>query len=201
MVSDESIYTNYILLDRPHYRSTAAKASTISAKNGKVKVSVPAGAATEDLLVDVRDAGPDSERGYSLSGYPIEIVAVGSNTKKNIDKFNEEITISIQYDPENIYDWAEDDLKIFYFDEETMDWWPVATAVDKTTHTLTANVDHMTVFDYKAESWQRSRPPTVEAAQVSAQTGAATYQMEFGRRRRRRAAAAAGPHLQQPGHR
>ena len=179
MVSDESIYTNYILLDRPHYRSTAAKASTISAKNGKVKVSVPAGAATEDLLVDVRDAGPDSERGYSLSGYPIEIVAVGSNTKKNIDKFNEEITISIQYDPENIYDWAEDDLKIFYFDEETMDWWPVATAVDKTTHTLTANVDHMTVFDYKAESWQRSRPPTVEAAQVSAQTGAATYQMEF----------------------
>ena len=121
MVSDESIYTNYILLDRPHYRSTAAKASTISAKNGKVKVSVPAGAATEDLLVDVRDAGPDSERGYSLSGYPIEIVAVGSNTKKNIDKFNEEITISIQYDPENIYDWAEDDLKIFYFDEETMD--------------------------------------------------------------------------------
>lgn len=85
----------------------------------------------------------------------------------------------MKYDTDSLYGGSEDDLSIYYYDETTNDWWPVHTTIDKKTQTLTAQVNHLTVFDYKANSWQGARLPTIDQAQVSGSTGAATYSMSF----------------------
>jgi len=179
MAGKEQLNANSVLLDQAHYTAEIGKATTIIANGGKVRIDIPASAISENLLIDVRDPGPSNVRGYSLSGLPVEILAVGENTKTNISSFKDKYTLTVRYDPENIFGWTEDDLSLFYFDEDTLDWWPIPTTVNKTTHELTAKVDHLTVFDYKANSWQGARTPTVDGAQVSSYTGAGTYNMSF----------------------
>ncbi len=55
------------------------------------------------------------------------------------------------------------------------DWYPVPTVVDTENNTLTAQVDHLSVWDFKASSWQGYSVPTVDTFQVSDFTGAGTY--------------------------
>ena len=133
----------------------------------------------ESLYLDIRYPGPSTTPGYSLSGTPVEILAVSEKSKQNVTQFKNEYTLSIRYDEEDIFDWYEGDLSIFYYDEETQDWHPVHTEVDEKNNILTAQVDHLTVFDYQANSWQASNLPSVESFQVSTFTGAGTYSVDF----------------------
>jgi len=177
--SDSSLVANSILLTQPSLEAIAGKDNHLVSKDEKVTLDFPAKSLTESLCLDVRDPSPSSITGYSLSGRPVEIVAVGMSSKKNISKFIEPFTLTMKYDPEHLYGGSVEDLAIYYYEETIDDWLPIPTTVDQENQTLTAQVDHLTVFDYQANSWQGYRLPTIDRAQVSGNSGAATYQMSF----------------------
>ena len=174
-----SYAANSILVTKPTLEAIFGKDNHLISKDGKVTLDFTATVLSESLYLDVRDPSPSSIAGYSLSGNPVEIVAVGMTSKKNVDKFAEPFTLTMKYDPDHLYGGSVDDLAIYYFDETIEDWLPVPTIVDQENETLIAQVDHLTVFDYQANSWQGYRLPTIDQAQVSGNSGAATYQMSF----------------------
>src|SRR5690606_27242212 len=109
----------------------------------------------------------------------IEVLAVGEKSKQNIHQFNSDLTIQMKYNDEDLKRWTAEELTIYYFNEADNDWYPLETTVDTKARTLTAKVDHLTIFDYKSSSWQASRLPSVDEFQVADFTGAATYAVDF----------------------
>jgi YD repeat-containing protein len=146
---------------------------------GRVRLKIPPRATQEPLLLDIREPAPQSLHGLSLSWHPVEIVAVGKTTQRNVHLFNAPLTIQIQYDEAEIQDVDENSLTIYYFDPEQDDWFPLKTQVDTQNNLLTAQSDHLTVFDYKANHWQSQSLPTVDAFKVADFTGAGTYAIDF----------------------
>jgi hypothetical protein len=152
----------------------------IPPEKSRVTVTVPTGAVDQNLVFSVQDPSPNKQPSVSLSGHPIEILAVGETDGKNVTHFNQPITIRVKYDPaQNPSNWAEKDLQLFYYNEDDEDWYPMDTTVDTVNKTLSAQSDHLTVFDYKAASWQGYVPPTVDDFKVSDFSGAGTYSLNF----------------------
>jgi hypothetical protein len=176
---EEILATNEIYIDLPLASTDTTKLSKVNSRDGKVKVSVPGNANRNPLLMDIRYPSPHALNAYSLSWNPVEIIAVDSQTQKNVTQFNQPITIQIQYDENNIFGADEKSLSIFYYDPVLVDWFPLETTVDTATNTLTAQSDHLTVFDYKANNWQSYMVPSVDAFKTSDFTGAGTYQINL----------------------
>ncbi len=177
--NDKSVGRTSIIVGVPAATFDKTKASSLRAFNDKVKVSLPAFSTTSNLAVDIRHPDENSLPSLSLTGKPVEILAVNTETAKNVTRFEKPVTIEFVYADDEIWDWQEDELKIFYFDEDMGDWRPLPTTVDPNTNTLTAQTDHFTVFDYKAETWQAASLPTIDSFQVSEFIGAGTYSMPF----------------------
>ena len=146
---------------------------------GKARVEVPFDALEETAYFSVRYPSPNKLPSVSLTGNPIEIIAVGKDSGQNITQFRQPIQVQIQYNKDEIFNWSEDDLMVFYYDEKTHDWYPLPTTVDKEAQRLIAYSNHLTVFDFKAESWQANSLPMVDSFKVSDFTGAATYNYSF----------------------
>ena len=115
----------------------------------------------------------------SLTGMPIEIIAVGKDSGQNLTQFEQPIQIQIHYEPPELFNWSEGDLRVFYYNENDRDWYALPTQVDKENRLLTTHSDHLTVFDFKAATWQANTLPTVDSFKVSDFTGAATYSYTF----------------------
>ena len=176
--------SNSVLINKAQFSITANQrtAQATSFTNdvaGKVRVDLPIAAVRSPLAMDIRYPSPNALRGSSLTWNPVEIIAVDVNTQKNVTKFSTPITISINYDENNIFDWDERNLTIFYYDPKMNDWFPIETTVNTETNTLTAQSDHLTVFDYKANNWQSVMAPTVDAFKTSDFTGSGTYQINL----------------------
>jgi hypothetical protein len=61
--------------------------------------------------------------------------------------FNPAVIIKLQYDPKNIpTDVSENNLVIGYYDNKTADWITLASIVDTTTHNVTAQTGHFSLF-------------------------------------------------------
>lgn len=177
------VNTNSVLVDQPlvttSITQTARMQSDKQSNKNKIQVTVPSNAANAAMLMSMRHPSPNALSSASLSWNPIEVIAVDKNTAKNITKFKNPITIQITYDEQEIFDWTEKDLSIYYYDPDLLDWFPMETSVDTANNTLTAQSDHLTVFDYKANNWQSTMLPTVDAFKTSDFTGAATYQVNM----------------------
>jgi len=148
--------------------------------NGRVHVTVPAGALSEDAAFYVQDPSEDTQPAIPLTWSPVEIVAHSHASGRSIHQFKKPITIQVGYDAANLpVGWAEEDLQIFYYNPADQDWYPMPTTVDTAAKSLTVQSDHLTIFDYSGKSWQGYQPPTVDSFQVSSFTGAGTYSMGF----------------------
>jgi hypothetical protein len=170
---------NTILIGEPLATASADRDTRIKGYENRVSVNVPASASRSPLLFDIRPPSPNALPGTSLSWHPVEIIAVDGNSQKNVTKFDTPITIQIKYDENEIFDWDERSLSIYYYDPETMDWFPMETEVDTENNTLTAQSDHLTVFDYQANNWQSYMVPTVDSFKTADFTGAGTYQINL----------------------
>lgn len=151
----------------------------ISRLNDKVKIGIPSQDVASDLTFSIRTPVFNNLPSISPSGHPIEVVAVDKALGRNVKKFSAPLTLQITYDEATLGKWAEDDLLIYYYDAEKQDWFPYETIVDTKSNTLTAQTDHLTVFDYKASTWQAHDLPTVDSFQVSDFTGAATIDINL----------------------
>ena len=158
---------------------TLDKGGMISSQNERVNLTIPTKAMDENVYVDISYPSPHTNPSYSLTGNAIEVLAVGEKSKQNIHQFNSDLTIQMKYNDEDLKRWTAEELTIYYFNEADNDWYPLETTVDTKNRTLTAKVDHLTIFDYKSSSWQASRLPSVDEFQVADFTGAATYAVDF----------------------
>lgn len=179
LVNDDVIRSEFILIDQAHFSVEKNKGGKFSGMNGKVEVEVPANAIAETLNFDIRNAAPNTQPGVALTGEPLEIIAVGKDSQKNVDHFKNPIKIKVKYDETQIFDWDENALTLYYYDPDLLDWFPMETVVDTKKNTLTAFSDHLTVFDYKANNWQSQSLPSVDSFKVSDFTGAATYSVNL----------------------
>lgn len=171
--------TNAIPIGEALAAASPGQKTRVTGYQNRVNVDIPANAFKSSLLMDIRYPGENALPGASLSWNPVEIIAVDGNSQKNVTTFDTPITIQIQYDEKNIFDWDERDLSIFYYDPETEDWFPMETVVDTEANTLTVQSDHLTVFDYKANNWQSYMVPTVDFFKTADFTGAGTYQINM----------------------
>jgi hypothetical protein len=145
--------------------------------NRRVEVTFPNGALPE--AVDVEVGPPVSETDLpGLGGRPFEIVALSQATGQEVTQFTRPITIEVSYD-EAQYGNEESGLKLYYYDENENEWYPLPTRVDTENNRLTAWSDHLTIFDFQAQNWEAARLPNLEAFQVSSFTGAASYSMQL----------------------
>jgi RHS repeat-associated protein len=142
---------------------------------GQVTLNVNRDAVDEDVILDIRPPVPYKQPAFSLSWNPVEIVAVGRTSGRNITRFKKSVPITIKYDRSRILGGNENDLIIYYYDEELRDWIPLPTEVKKDKQELTAYTDHLTVFDYQATSWQAYTAPTVDNFKSDRFSGSATF--------------------------
>ncbi|MFZ3070411.1 MAG: SpvB/TcaC N-terminal domain-containing protein, partial [Anaerolineaceae bacterium] len=133
----------------------------------------------QNMLFSIDVPSPHTLPSISLTGSPIELLAVDSISGTNVTQFSSPLKLTFTYPTDKILPEQEADLQLFYYNPEDYQWYSMETQVDTVNKTLTALTDHLTVFDYKAANWQSYVPPLLENYQVSEFTGAATYQMDF----------------------
>ena len=146
----------------------------VTGLDGMVRVSFPADAAGEDLLVRVRLPSRQSAAPYSLSGRPFEITARGEASRSDVRQFSQPLQITVAYDESKLRG-AESALSLFYFDTAFQEWVPLPSWVDVEKNLLHASSDHLTEFDLDILDWQAARLPALDSAQVSSFTGANSY--------------------------
>ena len=151
--------------------------------DGRVKLTVPPGAAPDGMSVRIHPPLPSFYSGQvprqvgtgtsttppdSLSGNPFEIVAADEKTGAELHEFKEPLLIEIPFKGGR-------DRSIFYYDPTAAEWFALPTEVDRENGVLRAATSHLTVFDDDLNEWQMAEMPTLDAAQVSGQTGSASY--------------------------
>jgi hypothetical protein len=171
----EVVSSATVVVAPPRMTLAKGQGGTLKDAGESVEVFFPAGAAQEPLLLDARSPSPHAMDSYSLSWNPVEILAVGENSHKNVKTFSEPLKITMHYDETKIVQGDEASLTIYYYDPDMQDWYPMETEVDQDRNTLTAYSNHLTVFDYKANNWQSQSLPTVDAFKTSDFTGSASY--------------------------
>lgn len=100
-----------IQLGEAKYSVARGQGGKIEALGGGVKLEVPAG--EEGLVFDVRGPSPHRSPGVSLTGRPVEIIAASKDSGKNVKFFKKPLTLQIQYRDDEIFDWNEENLKIY----------------------------------------------------------------------------------------
>jgi YD repeat-containing protein len=149
----------------------------VRSQDGRIKVKFPSGILKENILLELGSPSTESTPAYSLSGSPFEIKAFGKDSKKNLTKFSDMITIEVGYAELNIDPQQEENLFLYWYNPEVQEWAALPTIVDQRTKTIKGKTDHFTVFDIGVNNWQASHTPTIESFQVSEFTGAGTYSM------------------------
>jgi hypothetical protein len=159
------------------YGQVNVEGGKISAPAYGVQVEVPEKVFSQQTSIcigRVNEIDPHN----SLSGNTFQINAYNLENGEAVRKFDSQVTIQVSYNEEN-YGSKESQLALFYFNEEYQDWVALNSYVDKETNTLIGYTDHFTPFDYKAESWESARLPTVDSFAVAQFTGAAAYSFPF----------------------
>ena len=111
-------------------------------------LSVPPGAVSEPIslamqTVAVAEAPPTG--GFSVLGnsFAIEAHTLAGDP---VTQFAQPLTIVVRYSDDDLGGQDENGLQIYYWDEAQVQWVAISTAVDPQANTLTAQVDHLTIF-------------------------------------------------------
>ncbi len=154
----------------------SASGGKVRELNDRVEVEFPGGVLPGDAKVRIRPAKDDPNRRKPLGGGggTVEIFAYDSQTSKKLTKFDSPLTIRFAFDP-SLARLEDEYLTVVYWDEEKLEWVGLPTEVDREKFILTAQVDHLSVFDYTTANFDVARLPNLDAFQVSQFTGAATY--------------------------
>jgi RHS repeat-associated protein len=165
-----------LTLDDAGLVAVPAAGGKVEDSNNRVEVEFPGGVLTSDVRVRIRPAKDDSNRRKPLGGGrgAVEILAYGGEKSEKITKFDSLFTIRFAFDP-SLARLSDEFLQIVFWDEETGDWVNVPTEVDREHFILSAQVDHLTVFDYTTANFDIARLPNLDGFQVSQFSGAGTY--------------------------
>jgi RHS repeat-associated protein len=139
-------------------------------------LSAPAATATVTPAPAQETASPTvgvaTETATDLPPLPTE--AAPPQDRIPVRRFQEPITIEVQYDEDEL-DGDESSLLLYFYDETLGVWRPLSTTVDVERNILRARTDHFTVFDYGTQQFESAEALGVESFQTALFTGAATY--------------------------
>ncbi len=150
----------------------------VQVMNGKVRVTFPEGALDEDIVLNAGFPATDRlpKNGFSQNVFELKAHAKADEGRE-VKRFKTPLTIEVDYSGIELTEAQEDELYLYWYNEETGDWHALESYRDKETKTLRAISDHFTVFDIGVNDWRATRLPTVDAFQVSEFTGAASYSL------------------------
>jgi uncharacterized repeat protein (TIGR01451 family) len=171
-------------------RFTPGVAATLRSADNRVEVRVPPGAFRRALNLRARGlAEALTER--QTRGLPLPpplangrrvfgpfVLDAADDTGADIHQFDAPLTISVTYTPEQLQAFGipAGELRLFWFDEAARGWTPLPTSVDTEARTVSAPIDHFSVFTIgDGLSPSTAFIPTLQGFQVSSFTGAASY--------------------------
>ena len=136
-------------------------AREFASEDGRLNIFIPEGTTALDeegnpltsleIIVDETPPAPPPET--NIVGIPYNLEPGGAT-------FDQLTTITWNYDPDEISPGvAEEDLVLAYYDEAAGEWVELPSVVDPVNNTITARVDHLTIFAIIAPV-----PPPVPAA-------------------------------------
>lgn len=111
-------------------------------------VSIPAGAAEESFRLSVSppadNAAVDQVQDAAVVAAVAEIKAQGKSTNKAVHTFKKKLKVTFHYDPSQFPDPSR--LAIHWYDPAAQAWVSIGGVVDPAAGTITAEVDHFTLF-------------------------------------------------------
>jgi len=144
-VNDAMLELNLVIRNMRITARFAPDAIEFTSEDEMLSVIVPEGTLNGDgeplssVVFDVADVPPLPEQAL-IMGLPYDLGPSGAT-------FDPPITIAWSYDPTEIPSGAaEDDLVIAHYDEDAGEWVELESDVDVEEDTITAEVDHFTVF-------------------------------------------------------
>jgi len=159
--------------------------TTLVSANGRVRVTLPKGAANEALTLSHGTAPTHGEKvptGLAGRTNGLGPFYLGASNARGqaVHRFAAPLTVAVAYTPEQLRarHITESELVLFSYDEDQARWLPLPTTVDAGTGVATAIVDHFSAFQI-SDGAQPSLNylPNVKGWQTDLFTGAATYGM------------------------
>jgi len=149
--------------------------TVVKSASGKIAVTIPAGAVSESLRVELTEYSPGFSTGRRIVNlFQLDAYAVKRADAK-VSHFDRELQITIVHAPGELGGLDALSLRLYYLDEAANRWVLVpGSRYDPETKTLTASVDHFTYFGEMGEAII-SGPGNILAAQVGLHSGAAMY--------------------------
>nr|MBA3946055.1 hypothetical protein [Herpetosiphonaceae bacterium] len=168
---------------------TPGTATLLRSADGQVEVQLPAGAATQPLLVShsmVPTAGESVPAPVAgLHGFGTFFLNANDTLGQPVHQFAQPLTINVHYTPQQLraLHLMEDALTLFWWDDKggtsgSGAWVPLPTTVDPAKQVTTTIVNHFTPFQLgDGSSPSSAYLPSLQGWQVGFYTGAAQYQM------------------------
>ena len=111
------------------------KGAEVIGYNGRVHVLFETDTLSESMIVKVNQADFKTYEGGGLShAYAFEITAYDLNGEKEIKQFKKQFPIRVQYDADAFTPEEEEQLQLYYYDEETGEWTALISEVDYKNH-------------------------------------------------------------------
>lgn len=128
-----------------------AQDTQISTGDGRLTIAVPAGATPSGATITVaplaEEDQPTPGTGMVKLGEQVFEILMEDEAGNPIRTFDAPLVLTFSYDRESLpANTREEDLQVFYWDEVLGAWILVPSERDPATGTITATVDHLTVF-------------------------------------------------------
>jgi hypothetical protein len=124
-------------------------------------ITFPSGASETPIEVTIEQViEPPATGAFQLLGQVLSITALdpAQNPVTNFDSF---FTIVIHYEEEQLVGLLEENLMLYYWHSAEERWIPVTGVVDTEANTLTAILDHLTIFAVLDGAIQQIYLPTL----------------------------------------
>lgn len=128
-----------------------------------VQLTIPAGALDQDTLISIDKKSVAAAQGILVPvAKSLELGAHGT-------QFSKSVALNVCYDPQtlakqNLY---EDTLAVYYVDPQTGEYGSVGGAVNKTTHCVSANIEHFSTYLVAAQNLSLNLTPAEQLPQIS----------------------------------
>ncbi|GEM_PF-2831438 len=156
----------------------------VNANNTKVSLTVPGGAAEATSGFSIIISGLNvqstdykeipSDIGGAMNNLQYEIEAIDSATAQKITNFNKPVIVKVSYLESDLpQDTDESKLRIYFFNEGTLQWELLSSTIDTENNIVSAEVPHLTRFALVASAAPIIAPslPRIEVPAPSGSVG------------------------------
>jgi RHS repeat-associated protein len=156
-------------------RAVAGKDTVLTSFSGKARLVIPQGAISESLDIEMVEPGTDQYPGM-LNIFRFQAHTVDS--REQVSRFQKDLELTIQYNPEELEGYDLESLRLYYLDQETLQWAPVESQFDNKKLVLTSRITHFSSYGAQANPLING-PGRVLSTQVNLHSGSSTFSYPF----------------------